>query len=100
MRKPVRALTDKENKRSKERGDLKGSEPMNTEEIRMNQLGRAAGGTVNKNPSAKDPGSIVDITINGENYDALAQVIANKLCPPKPRNRGVINGQDINDVAI
>ena len=73
---------------------------MKNDELRLNQLGQAAGGATNKNPTPKNTTTIVDDTINGENYDAIAQAIVNKISPPPARKRAVDNAQDIYDVSI
>ena len=73
---------------------------MENKEIKLQQLGQAAGGTVNKNPSPKNTTNIVDDTVNGENYDAIAEAIARKINPAPPRKRKVDNSHDIYDVSI
>ena len=73
---------------------------MNSNELELQQLGQAAGGTVNKNPSPKNTTNIVDDTVNGENYDAIAEAIARKINPAPPRKRNVDNSHSIYDVSI
>ena len=73
---------------------------MKNDELRLNQLGQAAGGTVNKNPTPNNTTNIVDDTVNGENYDAIAEAIARKINPAPPRKRKVDNSHDIYDVSI
>ena len=73
---------------------------MDSNELQLQQLGQAAGGTVNKNPSPKNTTNIVDDTVNGENYDAVATAIAHRISPPPARKRKVNNSYDIYDVAI
>ncbi len=71
-----------------------------TARLNEEELSLVTGGKVNKNV---DPGNLtrgVDIVINGKNYDALAQRIADFLCPPSPRTRKVNNDVDINDCDI
>lgn len=73
---------------------------MKNDELRLNQLGQAAGGTVNKNPTPNNTTNIVDDTVNGENYDAVATAIAHRISPPPARKRKVNNTYDIYDVSI
>ena len=72
----------------------------NTMELNMNQMGQITGGTNNKNPNPgkMDPG--IDGIINGENYNAVAQAIADWLNGDDERSRNVNNDVDIYDTAI
>lgn len=63
-------------------------------------LNEVTGGTVNKNPTPSNTTSIVDQTINGKNYDAVAQMIADWLNGDDVRTRKIDNSQDINDYMI
>ena len=59
-----------------------------------------SGGKTNKNP---DPGNLtspIDQIINGKNYDAIAQWIANWLNGDTKRSRKVKNDVDIYDTDI
>ena len=69
-------------------------------ELNLNQMVRITGGTNNKNPNPgrMDPG--IDIIINGKNYDAIAQAIADRLNGDNNRTRNVNNDVDIYDTAI
>ena len=69
-------------------------------EIREELLDNVTGGTVNKNPTPSNTTSIVDQTINGKNYDAVAQMIADWLNGDDVRTRKIDNTQDINDYMI
>lgn len=69
-------------------------------EIPMEMLDQVTGGTVNKNPNPSNTTGIVDQTINGNNYDALAQKIADWLNGDDVRTRAIDNTQDINDYII
>ena len=69
-------------------------------EIREELLNRVTGGTVNKNPTPGNMTSIVDQTINGKNYDALAQMIADWLNGDDKRTRPIDNSKDIYDCKI
>ena len=69
-------------------------------EISEELLDRVTGGTVNKNPTPKNTTSIVDQTVNGKNYDAIAQKIADWLNGDDVRTRPIDNTQDINDYMI
>ncbi len=69
-------------------------------EISEELLGQVNGGTVNKNPTPSNTTSIVDQTINGKNYDAIAQKIADWLNGDDVRTRPIDNAQDINDYMI
>ena len=75
---------------------------MNTYEMEMNQnqMGRITGGSNNKNPNPDkmDPG--IDGIINGKNYDAIAQKIADWLNGDNDRSRNVNNNVDIYDTDI
>ena len=68
-------------------------------EIPMEMLDQVTGGTVNKNPTPSNPGGI-DQIINGKNYDAIAQKIADWLNGDDVRTRPIDNTQDINDYII
>ncbi len=63
-------------------------------------LDRAAGGAVNNNPSPANMTGIVDETINGRNYDAIAQMIADWLNGYDVRTRIVDNSQNIYDFIV
>ena len=69
-------------------------------ELNLNQMVRITGGTTNKNPNPDkmDPG--IDVIINGPNYDAIAQKIADWLNGDDNRSRNVNNDVDIYDTAI
>ena len=69
-------------------------------ELNLNQMVRITGGTNNKNPNPgkMDPG--IDGIINGKNYDAIAQLIADWLNGDDNRSRNVNNDVDIYDTAI
>ncbi len=67
-------------------------------ELDMNQMEQVAGGTVNKNPTPNNPQ--IDSIINGDNYDAIAQAIANWLNGDNVRSRNVQNDVDIYDCDI
>ncbi len=71
-----------------------------TMEITIEELENVTGGTVNKNPTPNNVGSVVDMIINGKNYDAIAQAIANLLNPEEDRTRKVNNNVDIYDCEI
>ena len=74
---------------------------MNTYETELNlsQMGRITGGVNNNpNPGKMDPG--IDGIINGENYNAVAQAIADWLNGDNNRSRNVNNDVDIYDTAI
>ena len=75
---------------------------MNTyeKELNLNQMVRITGGKNNKdpNPDKMDPG--IDGIINGKNYDAIAQWIADWLNGDNNRSRKVNNDVDIYDTAI
>ncbi len=69
-------------------------------ELNSDLLSAVNGGKVNKNI---DPNSIngwVDSTINGREYDALAQRIADRLNPKQDRIRPVNNAVNIFDCGI
>jgi hypothetical protein len=70
----------------------------NTIELDMNMMGAVTGGTVNKNPTPGNPG--IDIIINGDNYDTIAQAIANWLNGDDVRTRKINNDVDIYDCDI
>ena len=66
-------------------------------ELNLDQMALAAGGTVNKNPT---PGNVgIDGIINGQNYDAIAQAIADWLNGDDVRTRQV-ESRDIYDCEI
>ena len=68
-------------------------------ELILNQMGRITGGVNNNpNPGKMDPG--IDGIINGENYNAVAQAIADWLNGDNNRSRNVNNDVDIYDTAI
>ena len=68
-------------------------------ELNMNQMVKITGGTNNNpNPDKMDPG--IDGIINGPNYDAIAQAIADWLNGDDKRSRNVNNNVDIYDTAI
>ena len=68
-------------------------------EMNMNQLEQITGGVNNNpNPDKMDPG--IDQIINGKNYDAIAQAIADWLNGDNERSRNVDNDVDIYDTAI
>ena len=73
---------------------------INEMEISKEMLEQAAGGTVNKNPTPTNTTGIADQVINGKNYDALAQLIADWLNGDDVRTRAIDNTQDINDYMI
>ena len=69
-------------------------------ELNLNQMAGITGGTNNKNPNPgrMDPG--IDSIINGKNYDAIAQKIADWLNGDNNRTRNVNNNVDIYDTDI
>ena len=74
---------------------------MNTYETELNldQMVQITGGVNNNpNPDKMDPG--IDGMINGQNYDAIAQKIADWLNGDDNRSRNVNNDVDIYDTAI
>ena len=72
---------------------------MNTYEMELNQMVWITGGVNNNpNPDKMDPG--IDGIINGENYDAIAQKIADWLNGDNERSRNVNNNVDIYDIDI
>ena len=75
---------------------------MNTyeKELNMNQMERIASGTNNKNPNPGKMDAGIDGIINGKNYDAIAQWIADWLNGDNRRSRKVNNNVDIYDTAI
>ena len=75
---------------------------MNADKMEINEelLNQVTGGTANKNPNPSNTTSIVDQTINGDNYDALAQMIADWLNGDDVRTRPIDNSQDIYDFVI
>ena len=68
-------------------------------ELNLNQMEQISGGVHNNpNPGKMDPG--IDSIINGQNYDAIAQAIADWLNGDNTRTRNVNNDVDIYDTAI
>ena len=67
-------------------------------ELNLNQMVKITGGNNNPNPDKMDPG--IDGIINGENYNAVAQTIADWLNGDNNRSRDVNNDVDIYDTAI
>ena len=68
-------------------------------ELNLNQMAQITGGVNNNpNPGKMDPG--IDGIINGENYNAVAQAIADWLNGDNNRSRNVNNDVDIYDTAI
>ena len=68
-------------------------------ELNLNQMVRITGGVNNNpNPDKMDPG--IDGIINGKNYDAIAQKIADWLNGDNDRSRNVNNNVDIYDIDI
>ena len=67
-------------------------------EIRLDEMSMVTGGTVNKNPTPGNPG--IDGIINGKNYDAVAQAIADILNGDDVRTRRVDDSRDIYDCVI
>ena len=67
-------------------------------EIRLDEMSMVTGGTVNKNPTPGNPG--IDGIINGKNYDAVAQAIADILNGDNVRTRQVDDSRDIYDCVI
>ena len=68
-------------------------------ELNLNQMAGITGGKINKNP---DPGKMdpgIDGIINGQNYDAIAQAIADWLNGDDVRTRQV-ESRDIYDCEI
>lgn len=74
----------------------------NTFEKDSQALDKVAGGKVNKNitPGPGGIGGVVDSTLNGKNYDAVAEALLKKIQPPPPRSRKVNNDVDIYDVDV
>ena len=70
--------------------------------INEEELEKVAGGTVNDNlqPESDSFGGMVDDMINGENYDAIAQIIADYLNGDDVRTRQIDNNVDIYDCEI
>ena len=68
-------------------------------ELNLNQMVRIRGGVNNNpNPDKMDPG--IDGIINGKNYDAIAQKIADWLNGDSNRTRDVNNNINIYDTDI
>ena len=59
-----------------------------------------SGGRVTLNPTPGKMDTGIDLILNGKNYDALAQWVADHLNPDIPRTRQVDNSQDIYDYRI
>ena len=70
--------------------------------INEEELEKVAGGTVNDNlqPVSDSFGGMVDDMINGKNYDAIAQAIADYLNGDDVRTRQIDNNVDIYDCEI
>ncbi len=66
------------------------------------ELEKVAGGNVNDNmtPESDKIGGAIDDMINGKNYDAIAQIIADYLNGDNVRTRNVDNNVDIYDCEI
>ena len=68
-------------------------------ELNLDQMVRITGGVNNNpNPGKMDPG--IDGMINGQNYDAIAQKIADWLNGDNDRSRNVNNNVNIYDTEI
>lgn len=67
-------------------------------ELNLDQMVKVTGGKGNPTPDNMDPG--IDGIINGKNYDAIAQWIANWLNGDNKRSRKVNNNVDIYDTEI
>ena len=67
-------------------------------ELNLDQMVKVTGGKGNPTPDNMDPG--IDSIINGKNYDAIAQAIADWLNGDNTRTRDVNNDVDIYDTAI
>ena len=67
-------------------------------ELNLDQMVKVTGGKGNPTPDTMDPG--IDSIINGDNYDAIAQAIADWLNGDNNRTRNVNNDVDIYDTAI
>ena len=78
---------------------MKTTKTNNTIELKAKQMNNVAGGTVNKDPKPDNVGWI-DQTINGKNYDAIAQYIANILNGDDVRTREVNANVDIYDCEL
>ncbi len=78
----------------------RGKEEKMKYEMNSDMLSAVNGGKVNKNIDPKSITNWVDSTINGKEYDALAQIIADALNPKQERIRPVNNNVDIYDCAI
>ncbi len=72
----------------------------NLKEIELTYLDRVTGGKVNSNPTPSGAAGIADSAINGKNYNAVAQMIADWLNGDDVRTRKIDNTQDINDFII
>ena len=71
-----------------------------TGKIGLDELAMVAGGTVNDNYTPDSYGDGIDDMINGDNYDAIAQKIADYLNGDDKRTRKVDNNVDIYDCEI
>ncbi len=69
-------------------------------EISIEELDHVIGGTVNKNPRPDKLDNGIDQILNGKNYDAIAQRVADWLNGYIPRKREVKNDVDIYDFEI
>ena len=71
-------------------------------ELIPDEIQMVAGGTANKNPnpSGGSVDGMIDSVINGKNYDAIAQRIADYLNGDDVRTRYVDNNVDIYDCEI
>lgn len=78
---------------------MKTTKTNNTIELKAKQMNNVAGGTVNKDLKPDNVGWI-DQTINGKNYDAIAQYIANILNGDDVRTREVNANVDIYDCEL
>ena len=78
---------------------MKNTKTNNTIELKAKQMNNVAGGTVNKDAKPDNVGWI-DQTINGKNYDAIAQYIANILNGDDVRTREVNANVDIYDCEL
>ena len=72
----------------------------NTAELNAMQIEAVCGGTTNKNPTPSKLDAPIDSILNGKNYDAIAQKIADWLNGDNTRTRNVNEKQDIYDTAI
>ena len=74
----------------------------NAKTVELHDLNMVAGGTVNDNmtPQSDNIGGAIDDMINGDNYDALAQIIADYLNGDNVRTRNIDNIVDIYECEI